>query len=358
MSRIYLFIDTLGAGGAQRQLVGLASLLHKRGHEVMVGYYHPIHFYKPFLDERCVPNQLIPGAENGIKRILCVRRSIRKFQPDTVISYLDVPNIIACLLCASGMKFRLISSERNTTQVLSRREKLKFFLMHWATSIVPNSFSQEMFVKEHFPSLVPKVTTITNFVDTDAFSPAVELKPLAADGRCRIIVVGRIARQKNVMRFLQAVKMLCDEGCQFSVDWYGYRGNDADEQWFDFVHREHLNEIFSFHNPSQDIIARYRESDIFVLPSVYEGFPNVLCEAMSCGLPVACGNVCDNPMIIENGKNGLLFDPLSVDDIAEKMKRLILMPIAERQIMGIHSRNLALKKFSSEEFADKYEALI
>ena len=84
-----------------------------------------------------------------------------------------------------------------------------------------------------------------------------------------------------------------------------------------------LNNEFTIHSACTDIEEKYRNSDVFCLPSIYEGFPNVLCEAMSCGLPVLCSNVCDNPMIVENNKNGLLFNPLDVDDIADKIIKFI-----------------------------------
>lgn len=50
MSKILLFSASLGAGGAQRQLVGLASILHERGYQVKVCYYHSIDYFKDFLD--------------------------------------------------------------------------------------------------------------------------------------------------------------------------------------------------------------------------------------------------------------------------------------------------------------------
>ena len=62
--RIILFTDCLGAGGAQRQLVGLAVMLKEKGFDVKVATYFDIDFYKHYLDEANVPNELIPGADN------------------------------------------------------------------------------------------------------------------------------------------------------------------------------------------------------------------------------------------------------------------------------------------------------
>ena len=64
MKKLLLFTDSLGAGGAQRQLVGLATLLQQRGYIVKVCTYHNLDFYKSFLDENEIENELIPGAAN------------------------------------------------------------------------------------------------------------------------------------------------------------------------------------------------------------------------------------------------------------------------------------------------------
>ena len=356
MKRIYFLIDSLVSGGAQRQLVGLAALLKERGYDVLVAYYHPLHFYRPFLERAGVDSLLIPDAVSPRKRVLRVAQSIRRYRPDVVVSFLDTPNIITCALRAMGMRFRLIAGERNTTQAVTLRERIKCNLMRRADAIVPNSFSQENFLKSRFPALAPKITTITNFVDTDAFSPA----PAEPDGAgpLRMLVVGRITAQKNVGRFLQAVRQLRDEGTPFTVDWYGYRGNDFRPEWDSYIARNSLGGVFRFHDPDADIVNRYRESHVFCLPSLYEGFPNVVCEAMACGLPVVCSRVCDNPMIVADGSNGFLFDPLSPDDMAAKLRRMITLPAAERRAMGLRSRQIALDKFSSTTFTEKYEALI
>ena len=84
-----------------------------------------------------------------------------------------------------------------------------------------------------------------------------------------------------------------------------------------------MENVFVFHSPSSSIQDEYCRADVFCLPSLYEGFPNVLCEAMSCGKPVLSSRVCDNPNIVKEGENGLLFDPNNTDDIAETVERFI-----------------------------------
>lgn len=348
--KILLLIDILGSGGAQRQFVGLAKLLKERSFTVKAVYYHPNHFYKPILDEAGVENECLEGAANYFKRIFKIAGEVKRFKPDVVISYLDTPNISACLLKAVGFKYKLIASERNTTQKLTIRGKIKFFLMRWADAIVPNSYSQEKFISEHFPNLLPKVTTITNFVDTSVFVPGNETK---SD---RIIIAARIGPQKNVLRFLDAVKILKDKGHIFKIDWFG--SCSTEEAYFALcrakIEEYGIKDNFEFHNATQNIISEYQASGALCLPSIYEGFPNVVCEAMSCGLPVLCSNVCDNPMIVDDGKNGFLFDPLSAEDMANKIEKFLSLSPQKKSEMALRSRELSLKKFSADTFVKKY----
>ena len=76
--KILCFTDCLGAGGAQRQLVGLAVMLHQRGYDVKVCYYFDIPFYKDYLVEKTVEHELIPNASSHIKRIHAVARYFHK----------------------------------------------------------------------------------------------------------------------------------------------------------------------------------------------------------------------------------------------------------------------------------------
>ena len=81
MKKIVLFTDCLGAGGAQRQLVGLAIMLKAKGYDMTVATYHNIDFYKKQLDDAGVRNLVIPNGSNIKKRIWVVRSFLKKKSP-------------------------------------------------------------------------------------------------------------------------------------------------------------------------------------------------------------------------------------------------------------------------------------
>lgn len=357
MKRILCLIATLGSAGAERQMSGLAVMLKQKGYEVEVWYYIRKEFYRPYLEENRVICRFVVDASNSKKRFWILSKHIREYNPDVVISYSKSTNMITSMMRLLGSKFRLIVSERNTTQVLDRSTKLKFFLYRWADVIVPNSHSQEKFIINTYPQLGNKTKAITNFVDTDVFAPMKQ--PHHSSEKIRIICVGRLAPQKNVTTFLKAMSIVVQKNDTIKVDWFGH--DFADEyarNCYESVDKLGLVDNFEFHPATNDIVTEYQKSDIFCLPSLYEGFPNVLCEAMCCGLPVLCGNVCDNPYIIEEGKNGLLFNPKSAEDIAEKILEICNLSVEDREFMGERSLSIAKEKFSKKIFIEKYISLI
>ena len=119
-----------------------------------------------------------------------------------------------------------------------------------------------------------------------------------------------------------------------------------------------LERYFEFKSATKSIINEYQSADIFCLPSLFEGFPNVLCEAMSCGLPVICSDVCDNAQIAVNGKSGYLFDPINADNIADAIEKILSQSDVELSKIGIYNRNRAIDCFSEEKFVNKYIDII
>ena len=354
MKKVLCIIESLGSGGAERQMSGLAMLLKQRGYEVEVWMYYPQDFYRGKLEDAGIKCRFVKRARNKFIRIPVLSREVKKWNPDVVITYLPTASSVGCVLKRLGVIKRLIVSERNTSQNYGLRERFRFLLYRMAADwVVPNSYSQAQFIKDKEPKLEKRIKVITNFVDTDYFSPGNESPRDSED--LRMVCVGRVMQQKNILPFIQAFSKARADGVNISVDWYGQNLND---NYYDecaaAIKELRLDDNFRFHAPSSNIVECYRNANVFCLPSIYEGFPNVLCEAMSCGLPILCGRVCDNPRIVEEGANGFLFDPYSIDDIVNGIKKIYNTSFQELKQIGINNRNKSLKMFSTDAFIDKY----
>lgn len=355
MKKIVCLIDSLVSGGAQRQLVGLACLLKSNGFDVFVMTYHNIPFFAGQLEYNNVPYMVVEKASNPTMRFYYIAKALKEYNPDIVIAYLDIPCIVAVISKFLGCNFKLIVSERNTTQNLSIKGKIKFFLYRYADIIVPNSYSQTKFICNNYPKLAPKLYTITNFVNTEIFKPKSQL---SLQKTLNILSVGRVSEQKNILRYIEAIHKLRLKGIDVQASWYGDQFRNYYEKCYNKVSEYHLESVFHFYEASKEIASIYADADVFCLPSIYEGFPNVICEAMSCGLPILCSNVCDNPDIVIDGKNGILFNPLSVDDIVAAILKFNRLDSLARRRMGNESRLLAIRNFSADSFIQKYIHLI
>lgn len=355
--KIICLIDGLGLGGAQRQLIGLAQGLNDKEYDVELVYYDPSHFYIETVKNIGIDYEYLDVQKNKIGKLSAVFRHLDKLHPDCIISYMDGASIISCLYKIFHPRVKLIVSERNTTQKLDFRTRVQFFLYRFADLIIPNSYTQYDYIADKYPHLKSKTIAITNFTDISHFVP--KQKPV--NGDCPVILtVGRIAPQKNVINYIRAIADVRDKfNGNFKVRWVG---NIADKDYYEkcvwMIRELKLENIFEFRQQTTSVVDEYHTGDIFCLPSLYEGFPNALCEAMACGLPVMCSDVCDNAAIVNFGINGRLFDPTSVISISSAVMAYLKMSDGELQNIGLENRRYAADHFSFENFIDKYVSCI
>lgn len=356
MKKILLITEKLGSGGAERQMCGLASMLTKAGYPCRLITYVENQFYEPYLRQNGVDYQFVPELWNKKTRVFKAAKYVRQYKPDVVISFLPSVNKTMCL-AKLFFKAKLVVSERNNNTCITRGDKIQFNLYRMADAIVPNSNSQGRFICNHFPFLSKKVHPIINFVDVNCFTP---LENPIRNETLRIVTVARYAHQKNVLTYLKAVRMVKEMGLNVHFDWYGDKKCYA--TYYAEIEKEYqkleISDYLTLHNPNQKIEEEYRKADIFCLPSLYEGYPNVVAEAMSCGLPILCSNVYENPYIVEEGVNGFLFNPESVEDIANAIKKMAELTPEERHDMGMRNRQLCLQRNTEEAFLKSYVELI
>ncbi len=357
MKKILCFIDNLGPGGAQRQIVGLASFLKEKEYDVTVGFYDDNRFYVDLLQTNDVLYVYLKKAQKPAFRIWHVARYICKTKPDVVIAYLETPSICACLARLFNHRFRLIVSERNTTQHTGTNERIRFNLFRIADYVVPNAYSQETYMRTTFPKLANKIVTIPNFVDLEHFVPPLERRRREIP---EIMIAASIWPSKNTVGFIDAVAKLKEKGHKFHISWYGLNTKHIDYinqcmqkiEWFGVADCIELKE------KTTQIKERYQDADYFCLPSFYEGTPNVICEAMACGLPVVCSDVCDNSKYVIEGENGFLFNPKDTESVIIAFERLFAMTEEEYKSYCHNSRTLAEQKLSKDAFVNAYLKLI
>lgn len=103
----------------------------------------------------------------------------------------------------------------------------------------------------------------------------------------------------------------------------------------------------------QEVTDELRKADIFVLPSLQEGMPNALLEAMACGLPPVATRIGGVTDIILDGENGILVEPADAENLAGGMCRLLENQELTRRI-AVRARKTISDRFSLESIAPKY----
>jgi glycosyltransferase involved in cell wall biosynthesis len=164
--------------------------------------------------------------------------------------------------------------------------------------------------------VVPNGINLEQFTDR---SPII----VREKGQKNILFVGRLHPVKGVQYLIRAMKRVLEEipdGMLILVGDGEERGNlEALSVQLGVQKSVQFVGVV----PHEKVHSYMQQADVFVLPSLSEGFPGVILEAMACGLPVVVTRVGGIPDIIENGVNGYIAETKSPDEIAEKI--LILL---------------------------------
>lgn len=373
-----MVIDQLEAGGAQRQFCLLATSLRRAGLYVEVFTLRPESFFGHLLEG--IPSIQVTclAARNRLLVFVRLWRSLRRVKPTVVVSFLTWPNLLVELCRFPRRNFGIVISERNTDVApISRRRRLRIFLHRLADAIVSNSDAQARVIGHVDPLLKPRVIVIHNAVDTDHFRPP-EQRVVPAGDSVRILVLARVAPQKNPLRLVEAIGLLRTQepALAVHVDWYGKpplaastdssrwaRGTVARAQCYfrkveAAISRHGLERTFRFHAPVEEVRSLYHQSDALCLPSLYEGYPNVVAEAMASGVPVLASAVGDTASLVDHGRSGFLFNPASVDEIANTIVRFARLSTTARHRLGATGRAIAESLSSVDAYARKYIELV
>ncbi len=155
----------------------------------------------------------------------------------------------------------------------------------------------------------------------------------------RLLSIGRLDREKGLHFLIEAVEMLAKEKqLDVVLQIVGKDLRSKEERRLRReVKKRRLTSYIRFlgyapHGP--ELFKLYRESDIFVLPSLTgEGFPQTLFEAMAYRIPIIATKVAGIPHLIEDEENGLLINPASKTEICQAIKRLVDNPELRDQLV-------------------------
>lgn len=365
MKKILLIIDNLGSGGAQNQITLLACGLKERGHTVSVIYYFPQNFFKERLEKEGIETIFVHKKEKfGLNIIFNVVRLIRKYRYDAIISFLPTPNfysIIAKII--SGRKQIHIISYRSKTDI----DKLGYFeliLKNWinklADFIVFNSYHERNNWAKYSLIIKNKSFTTYNAINPDEYFYIKKL-----DWSKKLICVGSIGPDKNGCCVIEALNDYNSKNKdKVSITWVGQKVEHIPERNDYFIKMSKKIEQYKLHDywhwkdPVKNLAPIYHDHDALILASTTEGLPNVVCEAMACGLPIIISNVLDHSVLVDDGRNGILFNPENPLDLSLSIENFYNNGFENYTQKCLDASKYAKSMFLKDKFIDAFESLI
>jgi glycosyltransferase involved in cell wall biosynthesis len=361
-TNVLYIIGSLRVGGAESQVVTLASALNSDRYKVYVC---------------CLGHEGIQANFLRARGIQVVSLNMRlRYLPITacrlyfLIKHLN-PEIVHTHLYHAGILGRLISKLAGVPVIIATEHgmypwKKRF---HWFLERPINRFTDKVTavseeIRQHHinnQAIIPKkIIIVPNAVDIERFSRTFSRERVRAELGIEALfpVVGTVARlvhPKRLDYFLAAARMVCDiiPQARFLIIGDGPLREVLENQAFQL---ELIPEYVMFLGSRQDIPDLLSALDIFVLSSETEGLPVSMLEAMAASRPVVATRVGGIPQVIEDGHNGLLVSPHDPTSLAKAILTL-MGNNALRESVATNGYQMVRARFSTTMVVQQIVAL-
>lgn len=363
---VVLAIDSMDSGGAQRQIAELAVALPAiDGIRTTILTYHPANFYAARLRDAGIPVILLPKGPSPDPRLpLRIRRWLSQNPADVIHSFLLTPSLWTWLATRWLNRSRrpvVIAGERNsliaTTVVEGTLQRLVYRGVDAVTvnaEPVADEIASRLGVSRDHVHYLP------NGIDLAAWDAALAKPPdVQPEAGCfHLALVGGLRRQKNHRLLFQALRRI---GPERLADWrvWCVGAATAGARTAEAIQSEvaGLESCVRFLPAMTNIAPFMGRMDALVLPSLYEGFPNVVLEAMASRVPVVATPVGDISNLVRDGATGYLVPLGDSDALAAGLTRLASLRPEERAAMGRRGRERVEAHFQMRTVAASYAAL-
>lgn len=329
--KICMVAACLAGGGAERALLDTATLLSERGHQVTVltfesqtsdAYQVPACLSRVALGVPGQSGNRLRGILNNLRRIASLRAEVRRLQPDVVVSYLTRTNII-CLLALLGTGRPVVATEHNVATL--NDAPMQTF---WRTlrRVLYPQMAQVVIVskgvaRQYAWLPADKLSVIQNFLPPSRGSEPEPFSFLSDNGRY-IVGMGRLAPEKGFDRLIRAFHLIEKDcpGWTLLIVGEGPLRIELTRLAASLGLQGRVLLPGRVSNPR----TLFRRCDLFALSSESEGFPLVLLEAMSAGLPVVSFDCDFGPReIITIDVSGILVPAGNIAALANAIGRLV-----------------------------------
>lgn len=374
MDRLKILItnSTRFLGGAEKWAWNLGKGLLKRGHDVSFAVKSHSELARLLLKECRSLSELPMRGDADPYSLLTMIRLTRTMGTDVVVTTCERDFRLAGLATKLGGRGRVVARLRSVCDAdpAHNRRTIRFYRRRlnynlFAARLITNSDCGKRDLMNGGWVSGRKVELVYNGVDLTIFNPArVEKGALRRQfgipqEAVVIALIARIAKEKGQLLFVDAADRLLEE---YPHTYFLIVGEPTSQIYFEgLLHlvrtgsSGHHIVLTGFRDDVERVLA---DTDVLLLPSIEEGLPNVVIEAMAMERPVVATNVGATNEVVEDGINGYLIPfPIPMDLLLERLGTLIERPEL-RERMGREGRRTVEEKFDFEKAVRAYEQVL
>jgi glycosyltransferase involved in cell wall biosynthesis len=361
--RIVYVLTSLGMGGAERQVLALASRMAGRGHTISLLILRPLVEEQWPTDLPVLHLQMLRTGLSVLRGLGQARRFLREFRPDLVHSHSFHANVVARMLKLTLPALAVLSTVHNVHEGGGHRMlayRLTDALSRRTTAVSQAAADRFMRLKA-----VPrrKCIVLTNGIDTAEFAPDAERRPrmraeMGAKSDFIWFIAGRIAPAKDFPNLLRAFAEVharrADTQLWIAGEMIGGKAALGGSVVGFVLERVSLDGV-RFLGLRRDLPALLDAADGFVLASAWEGMPLALGEAMAMEKPVVATDVGGVRELV--GDAGVTVPAKDSIALAGAMLDVMQRPDEDREALGRAARKRIESEFSMDARADEWEVL-
>lgn len=346
-------------GGMERQLLSIASGLLDRGHEVTIISLDQ-NAAMPFFESNPMIDFIGLAIGDGANKATYRNRILRQKKVYTLFRNLEI-DLAICFMTGSfwfsALPARvhgipIVLAERNGPSIYKKTKvrRFRFFIymsMLFASAITVQfedyRWSYPFFLRRKIVAIPNKIPNL-NQTRRKRTNPFV------------FLFAGRLSNQKQIVELVLSFLLFNKKHSDTMLLIYGE--GEQKETIEGLIEKNSAEEFIRMHSPTKKIEQTFANANVMIAPSLWEGFPNSVAEALAAGLPVGGFSDCEGVRdLVISGQNGWLID--RSDPIISLIKLLEIIYNGRDEIKHFsENARLSVLRYQSEEANDKWNQLL